>query len=255
MTAEKYLFVVADNLRGSILSDEFVSELALLLIWQQCQHQGDIPSFRDMLDRDLSLKQVYLELAKAFPVLDEWFNNSALIKMMGTKQISQIVQLLEQAPTTSPDEWLDAFWKLETQNASKKHDLLMLPKELTELMLELAFLKGDDKQTVYAPFTASTALASIAAQKTEHVVLEQPQIHPLIFLMSLFTGFECIFSNPLTEPTQVSEEEQGNELKQFTHVIMAPPFGLKTGSPIIDRYNRIVADCESDPSLRIEFDG
>lgn len=238
MTPEKYLFALADNLRGSIPSDEYVSELALLLIWQQSQQRGGIPSFGDMLNGNISLKQVYLELAKEFPALDHWFNASVLVKMMGSTQIELLVQLLKQAPELSAAAWLDAIWQMEIQAASKKHDLLMLPKELTELMLELAFLKGDDKQTVYAPFTASTALASIAAQKTEHVVLEQPQIHPLIFLMSLFTGFECIFSNPLTEPTQVSEEEQGNELKQFTHVIMAPPFGLKTGSPIIDRYNR-----------------
>lgn len=238
MTPEKYLFALVDNLRGSIASDEFVSELALLLIWQQCQHQSGIPSFAEMLKKNLSLKQVYLELAKEFPELEHWFNASALIKMMGAEQIGKLVQLLEQAPKLSAAAWFDALWQLETQAASRKQDFLMLPKELSELMLALAFQKGSAEQTVYAPFTASTALAGIATQKSKKVVLEQPLKHPLIFLTSLLTGFECIFSDPLNGPTQVEEKGQGNELKQFTHVIMAPPFGLKTGSPIIDRYNR-----------------
>lgn len=233
-----YLGYLLDLLRGNISADDYVYESSLLLIWLHDQGKADIPTLEAVIEGKVSLKEAYDKLGERYPDLASWFCDSEIIKTMGSDLIQKITKLLSELPNYPSASWFVEVWKITLEHASKKNQMVMLPTELAELMTELAFLSYEETQetSVYVPFPASTSLACLAKKHSKNVILEQQFRTPLIALASLLNGFESIFGDPLNDPSQV--DTKGNELIQFSHVVMSPPFGFKQRDTVIDPYGR-----------------
>lgn len=217
MNAETYLNTLVNTLAGTPLpKEEITSEIARLLIWKYSQSDNVNPTLETLLGGE-----------------------SELSKWMGKAQIDQVIQHLNQLPELPPVEYLEALLKLHASNAFSKKGMEILPNELAELMLAVANLSADESQKVYIPFIMSLVVAIRVSQQSQHkVVMETPWIPPLVVLSSLLTGFTYSHSDPLKEPSQTVAGANGTQLKQFEHLIMFPPFGMKLHETGIDRYNR-----------------
>jgi len=148
--------------------------------------------------------------------------------------LEKVLRLLTETEPAAPDrsevlqammEWTPVEWNLPSW-------------ELAQLMWEFTALAGPSR-TLYAPFTSSVTLASLAALHGLEVCAEAPSTEICQFyeLLNILLGLQVAvkWSDPVLSPGWVDSDG----LMRFDSTLCLPPMGVRyPADKVIDRFDR-----------------
>lgn len=179
----------------------------------------------------LSLKQAYQQLAEGLPIYKNTYESAKLPLLLSAIEVETYVK--EVRLISQGNSWISELWWLQ-ESLGKFSGLSKLPQELIKLMSVLG-LKNEQVSSVYMPFAASVQLADEATAHAGEVFSESNNAEGVYCASVLISGIDCKKSDPIESPKYIKEN---GGLRQFSRVLMVPPFGLKIRDAVPDLYHR-----------------
>ena len=244
---QQTIWMIADQLRSYLPANEIMGEIALLLTWNQLAAKpgSSFPPLESVIQGQINLAAAYQQIAKALGQQGEAYRVSKLPNLMASNQAVKELETVANIQETDDISLYNALIGIIFANA-EFGDEMVLPEELVELMTSFAMTPTQD---VYSPFPRSLQLAAKLASGGSSAYFEsQFQGSALSCAATLLTSINWSQSNPIRNPSVLEK----NELKHFSNVMMAPPFGLRYKDLISDPYCRFSQNTSNGDVLSIE---
>ena len=232
MRQHQVLWQIADSLHRRTPVEDVVGEVALLTAFSHLPSKYPVAEQRlaeRVVQGKLSLEDAYEQMADALPDFAELFERSQIPRELPNSEIVEHLKVILSLES-DPNNWLKELAGLPLHR--KYMGTFLMPEEAVQLMVSLG-LASSQAESVYAPFPFSAQLASEASGQAKEVVHETPYVSNFAAACTLMQGIILQESDPIRAPSNAS----GSQLRKFSHVIMAPPFGQKQQA-VIDPYNR-----------------
>lgn len=246
MKTQQVLSQIAYQLYQTSPVEDPVGEVALLAAF--CHLPSEYPPAKLQLADQvaggkLSLQEAYYQMADAFPDFYDCFEQSQIPSELSSSEITKHLKVILALKNDNKDAWLR---ELVSLSSSQRGWLRLLPNEVVQLMIGLG-LEGKQVKSVYAPFDLSAQLAVGASKWADEVIYEASSTSRFTAACVLLQDIIFQNSNPIRSPANTS----GDQLRKFSHVLMAPPFGQKLGS-VVDPYNRFQSDSLQSDVMTLE---
>ena len=246
MRQQQVLWQIADSLYRKTPVEDIIGEVALLTAFSHLPSTYPVAAQRlaeQVVQGKLSLEDAYDQMAEALPVFAELFERSQLRNELPNSEVIEHLKVILSLKN-DPGIWLKELADFPLHR--KYMGTFLMPEELTQLMVGLG-LSSSQAESVYAPFPFSSRLASEVSSLAKEVVHETPYVSNFAAACSLLQGKTLQESDPIRTPSNTS----GNQLRKFSHVITAPPFGQKQGA-VIDPYNRFQSESGQGDVMALE---
>lgn len=220
--------------RGVRPSDS-VNEISLFIAFCNLspKYQDTNDDLADLVAKgQLSLKQAYQQLAESLPLYKHVYESAKLPSLLSAIEVETYVKEVRQI-SDQGSSWISELWGLQ-ESLGKFSGLPKLPEELIQLMSVLG-LKNEQVPSVYMPFASSVQLANEVIPLASEVFSESKNVEGLYCASVLISGIACKKSDPIMAPKYIREN---GGLRQFSHVLMVPPFGLKIRDAVPDLHHR-----------------
>ncbi|GAA4649749.1 hypothetical protein GCM10023116_20300 [Kistimonas scapharcae] len=236
-----------DSLRKKGSIEDAISEISLLVAFCYIpvnRPELNFSAVEDVINGKLSLRQAYEAAAEALPDYATHFTKSRLPLELSSSEVINFIK--EVSPEQRSTHWL--WLQSLTDLSSRKNDgLYFIPDEIVNLMVSLA-MEDKHAETVYSPFSLSVQLAVEASQKADEVIYESGNVSQYAAAIALLQGITLQKTDPISSPSNITED---NQLRKFSHILMAPPFGQKLNS-VVDPYNRFQSDSLQSDVMTLE---
>ena len=227
--------------RSLLSSNEGPNEIALFVLFSK------LSVCNKVISGELSLREAYNNLQGELdllsddhfqPVLEqtlihELYSKARLPDHFSAQHVTQLLRAIQELDARIHGQWSHTLWQWAGEVLGKAGDASIMPEELV-LLISGICLQEETPDEVYTPFLSSGQLASVAANKAGSVFHESHYISPLSFVCAVLDGYQVSGTNPIHSPAYTED----GILKQFSHVMMNPPFNWKIHDQVHDIYGR-----------------
>ncbi len=257
-TSEKIIASLLDVLlRREPLPSTLAFYLVLqLLAWAKLSKEHRIPSELQLTEDSLvvSSKKLQTTLGQLSQLESLGEDRAAFESFWSHRnEVSDatVLALLEIVYEVSNSGILDHFEITEQsyQSLGRDFDLLLVPTEVTALMIKLAGQVSGKR--VYCPYDNLCIFASKATAAEAEAYIETPRASPMPRLANIFnrSSIHTCISDPIAQPSYIKD----GKLEQFDITIAFPPIGYKYPIEIVDQdwFNRFSERTTSGSVLAI----